>query len=375
MKYLITSESVSEWHPDKMCDQISDAVLDACLKDDPDSRVACECMVTTGTIIVSWEITTKSWVNFQDIARKVVREIWYDSLEAGFSADDASVQILINSQSPDIAQWVDTGWAWDQWIMYWYATNEAEDYLPLSISLAHKLIKKLEVVRKTWVLKYLLPDAKSQVTIEFENHKPKRVDTIVISNQHKESVGLEELQSWILEKVIKPVLWDLMDDNTKLHINPTGRFVVGWPKWDCGLTGRKIIVDTYGWLGRHGWWAFSGKDPSKVDRSWAYISRYIAKNIVASWVCDRCEVQLWYAIWVAEPVSIYVDTFGSAKVTDEKIIEAIKDNFDLTPAGIIKILDLKRPIYQKTATWGHFGRSDVSWENIDRKEVFEKLLN
>jgi len=375
MKYLITSESVSEWHPDKMCDQISDAILDACLKEDPNSRVACECMVTTGTIIVSGEITTKAWVNFQDIARKVVREIGYDSLEAWFSADDVSVQILINSQSPDIAQWVDTGGAWDQWIMYWYATNEAEDYLPLSISLAHKLTRKLEEVRKTKVLDYLLPDAKSQVTIEFENHKPKRVDTIVISNQHKESVSLDELQKWILEKVIKPVVWDMMDDDTKLHINPTGRFVVGWPKWDCGLTWRKIIVDTYGWLGRHGWGAFSWKDPSKVDRSWAYISRYIAKNIVASWVCDRCEVQLWYAIWVAEPVSIYVDTFGTAKVYDEKIIEAIKNNFDLTPAGIIKTLDLKRPIYQKTATWGHFGRDDVSWENIDRKEVFEELLN
>ncbi len=375
MKYLITSESVSEWHPDKMCDQISDAVLDACLKDDPNSRVACECMVTTGTIIVSWEITTESWVNFQDVARKTVRDIGYDSLEAGFSADDVSVQILINSQSPDIAQWVDTGWAWDQWIMYWYATNEADDYLPLSISLAHKLTKKLEVVRKTRVLDYLLPDAKSQVTIEFENHKPKRVDTVVISNQHKESVSLEELQKGILEEVIKPVLWNLMDDETKLHINPTGRFVVGWPKWDCWVTWRKIIVDTYGWLGRHGWWAFSWKDPSKVDRSGAYITRYIAKNIVASGICDKCEVQIWYAIWVAEPVSIYVDTFDTEKVEKAKIIETIKANFDLTPAGIIKTLDLKRPIYQKTATGWHFGRDDVSWENVDKKEVFEKLLD
>ena len=374
MKYLITSESVSEGHPDKMCDQISDAILDACLKDDPESRVACECLVTTGTIVVSWEITTNAWVNFQDIARKVVREIGYDSLEAWFSANDASVQILINSQSPDIAQGVNTGWAGDQWIMFWYATNETDNYLPLSISLAHKLIKKLEEVRKTKVLDYLLPDDKSQVTIEFENHKPVRVDTIVISNQHKESVGLKELQAWIIENVIKPVVWDLMDENTKLHINPTGRFVVWGPKGDCWLTWRKIIVDTYGWLWRHGWWAFSWKDPSKVDRSGAYISRYIAKNIVASWVCEKCEVQLWYAIWVVEPVSVYVNTFGTEKVWIERIIETIKNNFDLSPNGIIKTLDLKKPIYQKTASWGHFGRDDVSWEKIDKKEVFEELL-
>jgi S-adenosylmethionine synthetase len=374
MKYLITSESVSEGHPDKMCDQISDAILDACLKEDPESRVACECLVTTGTIIVSWEITTNAWVNFQDIARKVVREIWYDSLEAWFSADDASVQILINSQSPDIAQWVNTGWAGDQWIMFWYATNETDNYLPLSISLAHKLIKKLEEVRKTKVLDYLLPDAKSQVTVEFENDKPIRVDTIVVSNQHKASVSLEELKKWIIDNVIKPVVWDLMDENTKLHINPTGRFVVGWPKWDCWLTWRKIIVDTYGWLGRHWGWAFSWKDPSKVDRSGAYIARYIAKNIVASWVCDKCEVQLWYAIWVAQPVSVYLNTFDTEKVSIEKIIDAIKNNFDLSPNGIIKTLDLKKPIYQKTATGWHFGRDDVSWEKLDKKEVFEELL-
>lgn len=374
MKYLITSESVSEGHPDKVCDQISDAVLDACLKDDPDSRVACECLVTTGTIIVSWEITTKAWVNFQDVARKVVREIWYDSLDAGFSADDASVQILINSQSPDISMWVNTGGAWDQWIMFWYATNETENYLPVSISYAHKLIKKLEKVRKTKVLDYLLPDAKSQVTVEFEDHKPKRIDTIVISNQHLERVSLEELQKGILEEVIKPVMWDMIDDDTIIHINPTGRFVIGWPKWDCGLTWRKIIVDTYWGLWRHGWWAFSWKDPSKVDRSWAYIARYIAKNIVASWVCDKCEVQLWYAIWVIQPVSIHINTFDTEKVSVEKIEKTISDNFDLSPNWIISSLDLKRPIYQKTATWGHFGRDDVSWEKLDKKEIFEELL-
>lgn len=375
MRYLITSESVSEGHPDKMCDQISDAVLDACLEQDPDSRVACECLVTTGTIIVSGEITTNAWVNFQDIARKTVRDIGYNSLEAGFSADDVSVQILINSQSPDIARGVDTGWAWDQWIMFWYATNESPDYLPLTISLAHKLIRKLQEVRKDKTLDYLLPDAKTQVTVEYEHHKPKRVDTIVVSNQHKESVSLEQLKAWIIEHVIKPVVWDLMDEKTILHINPTGRFVIGWPKGDCWVTGRKIIVDTYGWVWRHGGWAFSGKDPTKVDRSWAYITRYIAKNIVASWVCERCELQISYAIWVAEPVSIFLETFGTEKVDKDKIIETIKANFHLTPRWIIKTLDLKKPIYQKTATGGHFGREGFSWEKIDKKEVFEELLN
>lgn len=375
MKYLITSESVSEGHPDKMCDQISDAVLDACLEQDPNSRVACECLVTTGTIIVSWEITTNAWVNFQDIARKTVRDIWYTNLEAGFSADDVSVQILINSQSPDIAMGVDTGWAGDQWLMFWYASDETPEYLPLSISLAHKLIKKLQEVRKDKTLNYLLPDAKAQVTVEYEHHKPKRVDTIVVSNQHKESVSLEQIQAWIMEHVIKSVVWDLMDENTKIYINPTGRFVIWWPKWDCWVTGRKIIVDTYGWVWRHGWWAFSWKDPTKVDRSWAYIARYIAKNIVASWVCARCELQISYAIWIAEPVSIFLETFGTEKVNIEKIINAIKNNFDLTPRWIIKTLDLKKPIYKKTATWGHFGRDDVSWEKVDKKDIFENLLD
>lgn len=374
MKYLITSESVSEGHPDKMCDQISDAILDACLEQDPDSRVACETLATTWTVIVSWEITTKALVNYTEIVRQTINEIWYNEAEACYNWDEIWVHLLINTQSPDIAQGVDTGWAWDQWIMYGFATNETENYLPLSISLAHKLIRKLETVRKDWTLDYLLPDAKAQVTIEFENHKPKRVDTIVISNQHRERVSLEELQKWILEEVIKPVVWDLLDDNTILHINPTWRFVIGGPKWDCGLTGRKIIVDTYGWLGRHGGWAFSWKDPSKVDRSWAYIARYVAKNIVASWICEKCEVQLGYAIWVAKPVSVYVDTFGTSSVSTETIVKAIYDNFDLSPAWIVKILNLKQPIYRKTATWGHFGRDDVSWEKTDMKEVFERLI-
>jgi len=374
MRYLITSESVSEWHPDKMCDQISDAILDACLAKDPDSRVACETMATTGTVIVSGEITTKAQVNYTEIVRNTVKEIGYNEAEACFDWDEIWVHLLINTQSPDIAMWVNTGWAGDQGIMFGYATNETENYLPLSISLAHKLIKKAEKVRHNKVLPYLLPDAKAQVTIEFENHKPIRVDTVVLSNQHRDSVSLEDLQAWILEEVIKPVLGDLLDENTILHINPTGRFVIGGPKGDCGLTGRKIIVDTYGWLGRHWGWAFSGKDPSKVDRSGAYIARYVAKNIVASGICEKCEVQLGYAIWVAEPVSIYVETFGTSKVETPKIIDAIKANFDLTPDGIIKTLDLKKPIFKKTASWGHFGRTDVSWEKIDKVEVFQNLV-
>lgn len=374
MKHYITSESVTSWHPDKICDQISDAVLDACLKEDSNSRVACECLTTTWTIIVSGEITTNAWVNFQDIARKVVKDIGYDSLEAWFSADDVSVQILINSQSPDIAQWVDTGWAWDQWIMFWYASHETENYLPLPISLAHKLSKKLEEVRKDGILDYLLPDWKTQVTVEYHNNKPVRVDTIVISNQHKASISQEELRKWIKKHVIEWVLGDLIDENTTIHINPTWKFTIGWPKWDCWLTGRKIIVDTYGWIGRHWGWAFSGKDPSKVDRSWAYMARYLAKNIVASGICDKCEVQLGYAIWVAEPVSVFVDCFETEKVSRKDIIKAIRENFDLTPNGIIKKLDLKRPIYQKTATYWHFGRDDVSWEELDSVEIFKKLV-
>ena len=375
MKHLITSESVTCGHPDKMCDQISDAILDACLASDPDSRVACECMTTTGTIIVSGEITTKSWVNFQDIARKVVRDIWYDSLEAGFSADDVSVQILINSQSPDIAQGVDTGWAGDQWIMYGYASNENKAYMPTPIYLAHKLSKKLEEVRTSWTLPYLLPDGKTQVTCEYDDDKLVRVHTVVISNQHRSSVNLEELQAGIKKEVIESELWDLVDENTIYHINPTGKFEIGGPKGDCGLTGRKIIIDTYGGVGRHGGGAFSGKDPSKVDRSGAYIARYLAKNIVASGVCNRCEIQLGYAIGVVQPVSVYVDCFGTEKVELSSIIKTVEDNFDLSQNGIITLLDLKNPIFQKTATYGHFGRDDVSWEKLSSVDLFKKLLS
>ncbi|NUJ97962.1 methionine adenosyltransferase [Candidatus Gracilibacteria bacterium] len=375
MKYYITSESVTCGHPDKVCDQISDAILDACLAEDKDSRVACECLTTTGTIVVSGEITTNAWVNFQDIARKVVRDIGYDSLEAGFSADDVSVQILINSQSPDIAQGVDTGGAGDQGIMYGYATNETENYLPAPISFAHKLSRRLEQVRKEKILPFLLPDGKTQVTIEYdENGKIQRVDTIVISSQHKVDVSQEEIHKGIKSQVIDPVLGKYIDEKTIIHINPTGKFTIGGPKGDCGLTGRKIIIDTYGGVGRHGGGAFSGKDPSKVDRSGAYVARYIAKNIVASGICDKCEIQLGYAIGVAEPVSIYVDMFGTEKVSRELVIETIKKNFDLSPRGIITLLDLKKPIYQKTATYGHFGRDDVSWEHLDKVEVFKTLL-
>lgn len=373
--YIISSESVSSWHPDKVCDQISDAILDACLEQDPDSRVACEALVTTWTVIVSGEITTKAVINYTDLVRKTIRDIGYDEEESHFNWDDCWVHLLINTQSLDIAQWVDTGWAWDQWIMFWYATNETENYLPTPISLAHKLAKRLEQVRKEGILGYLLPDGKTQVSVEYdENNKPVRVDTIVISNQHRRNVTQDELKAGIKKEVIDYVVWDLIDSNTTLHINPTGIFQVGWPKGDCGLTGRKVIIDTYGGIGRHGGWAFSGKDPSKVDRSGAYIARYLAKNIVASWLCDKCEVQLAYAIWVVEPVSIYVDTFDTGTVQREDIIAIIKDNFDLSSAWIIKKLDLKKPIFQKTAAYWHFWRNDVSWEELDSVDVFKGLL-
>ncbi len=374
MKTYITSESVSAGHPDKVCDRISDAVLDACLAQDPNSRVACETMVTTGTVIVSGEITTTANVNYTQLVRDTICEIWYNESEAHYDGNDVWVHLLINSQSPDIAQWVDTWWAWDQWIMFGYATNETENYLPTPISLSHKLAKRLEFVRNENILPYLLPDAKTQVTVEYENHKPIRVDAVVISNQHRVAVSQEELKSGIKKEVIDHILWDLIDENTAIHINPTGIFQVWGPKWDCGLTGRKIIVDTYGWIGRHGGWAFSWKDPSKVDRSAAYIARYLAKNIVASGLSDRCEIQLSYAIWVAHPVSVFVDGFWTEKIDISKIIEAVKENFDLSPAGIIKKLDLKTPIFKKTSSYGHFGRDDVSWEELDSVGIFKNLL-
>lgn len=374
MKTYITSESVSAGHPDKVCDRVSDAILDACLEQDPNSRVACEVMTTTGTVIVSGEITTKANVNYTDLVRKTICEIGYNESEAHFDGNEIWVHLMINTQSPDIAQWVDTGWAWDQWIMFGYATNETDNYLPTPISLSHKLAKRLETVRKQNILPYLLPDAKTQVTIEYIDHKPVRVDAVVISNQHRVAVSQEELKAWIKKEVIDYVIWDLIDENTTLHINPTGIFQVWGPKWDCGLTGRKIIVDTYGWIGRHWGWAFSGKDPSKVDRSAAYMARYLAKNIVAAGLCERCEIQLSYAIWVAQPVSVFVDGFGTQKVEISKIIEAVKENFDLSPDGIIKKLNLKTPIFKKTSSYWHFGRDDVSWEELDSVEIFSWIL-
>lgn len=373
--YIISSESVSAGHPDKICDQISDAILDACLEQDPDSRVACEVLVTTGTVIVSGEIRTTANVNYTQLVRDTICEIGYHEEESHFNGNECGVHLLINTQSPDIAQWVNTGWAGDQWIMFGYATNETKNYLPTPICFAHKLARRLEEVRKQNILPYLLPDAKTQVSVEYdENHKPVRIDTIVISNQHRKDITQEELKTWIRKEVIDTVVWDLIDENTIFHINPTGIFQIGGPKWDCGLTGRKVIIDTYGWIGRHGWGAFSGKDPSKVDRSWAYMARYLAKNIVASGLCDKCEVQLAYAIWVVEPVSIYVDTLGTWQVERKKIIDTIRQNFDLSSAGIIRKLDLKKPIFKKTAAYGHFGREDVSWEKLDSIDIFQKLL-
>ena len=373
MKHYISAESVSAGHPDKICDQISDAILDACLREDPNSRVACECMTTTWTIIVSWEITTDAWVNFQDIARKVVRDIGYTNLEVGFSADDVSVQILINAQSPDIAQWVDKWWAGDQGIMFGFASNENEAYMPTPIYLAHKLARRLEEVRKQGILPYLWPDGKTQVSCEYEDGVFTRVDTVVISNQHSAKTDMEVLRADIIREVIQAELWAYIDSETIFHINPTGKFVIGWPKGDAGLTGRKIIIDTYGGIGRHGGGAFSGKDPSKVDRSWAYIARYLAKNIVAAWLASVCEVQLAYAIGVVEPVSIYVN-MENGKVDEERVIACIRENFQLSQRWIIEFFDLKKPIYQKTATYGHFGRDDVPWETLGSVEIFKKLL-
>jgi len=376
MKTYISSESVTCGHPDKICDQISDAILDACLEKDPNSRVACECMITTGTLIISWEITTQAKINYTKLARDIIsNKIGYNSTDrTGFSGDDCGVHLLINTQSPDIAMGVDTGGAGDQGIMFGYASDENDAFMPMPIYLAHRLAERLEYVRKENILTYLLPDAKSQVTIEYNETGMIRVDTIVISNQHIEDISQELLKEWIQKEVIEPIVGKLIDSNTIIHINPTGKFHIWWPKGDCGLTWRKIIVDTYGGIGRHGWGAFSGKDPSKVDRSAAYIARYLAKNIVASWICSKCEIQLGYAIWVAQPVSIYLDCFGTEKVSVEFIIDTIKNNFDLSPKWIIEKLDLKKPQYLKTATYGHFGRDDVSWEMLDSVNLFKKSI-
>ena len=373
--YLFTSESVGEGHPDKLCDQISDAVLDECIKNDPKSRVACETFTTTGMVLIGGEITTKTYIDFQAVARGVAKKIGYDKPEYGLDFESMAVLNTVHSQSPDISQGVTEGnglykeqGAGDQGMMFGFACKETPELMPAPIMYAHKILLYATELRKNGVLTWLRPDSKSQVTIEYEGHKPIKIDTVVVSHQHDENIGYDELKESIIEKIIKPILepTGLLDKSTKYFINPTGRFVIGGPYGDSGLTGRKIIVDTYGGMGRHGGGAFSGKDPSKVDRSAAYMARYVAKNIVAADLCERCEVQLAYAIGVAAPVSVLVQTFGTSKV-DEKVIEkAVSKVFDLKPAGIIKTLDLLKPIFQKTASYGHFGRNEFSWEKTNK---------
>jgi len=369
-RHLFTSESVTEGHPDKIADQVSDAILDACLSDDPTSRVACETLTATGLVVIAGEITTKAYVDFQNLVRGTISSIGYNNALYGFDSNTCAVISSINKQSGDIAMGVDTGGAGDQGMMFGYACDENEELMPTPISLAHKLTMRLSQVRKNGTLPFLRPDGKSQVTVEYDSKgKVLRVDAVVISTQHAETVSNEELRSGILKHVIQAVIpAHLLDADTKYHINPTGRFVIGGPMGDTGLTGRKIIVDTYGGMGRHGGGAFSGKDPTKVDRSAAYMARHIAKNIVAAKLADRCEVQLAYAIGVAEPVSVRVETFGTEKVDPAIIPDLIRAHFKLTPRGIIESLDLRRPIYKKTAAYGHFGRNDpdFTWEATDK---------
>ena len=393
-KHLFTSESVTEGHPDKMCDAISDAVLDALMEQDPMSRVACETCTTTGLVMVMGEITTKAYVDIQKIVRDTVREIGYTKSEYGFDANTCGVMVVLDEQSPDIAMGVDKALeakehkmtdaqieaigAGDQGMMFGFATNETEEYMPYPISLAHKLVKQLTKVRKDGTLPYLRPDGKSQVTVEYdENEKPIRLEAVVLSTQHDADVTQEQIHEDIKKYVFDPILpAELIDDETKFYINPTGRFVIGGPNGDSGLTGRKIIVDTYGGYARHGGGAFSGKDCTKVDRSAAYAARYVAKNIVAAGLADKCEIQLSYAIGVAQPTSIMVDTYGTGKLSDEKLVEIIRENFDLRQAGLINMLDLRRPIYKQTAAYGHFGRHDLDlpWEKLDKAEVLKKYL-
>ncbi len=390
-KLLFTSESVTEGHPDKMCDQISDAVLDACLEQDPYSRVACETATKTGYVMLLGEITTHAFVNFDELVRKVVTEIGYDRAKKGFDGNTCGVLSAIASQSPDIAMGVDhaleekTGemkdkgielvGAGDQGMMFGYACNETPTLLPMPIYLAHKLSRRLSEVRKDGTLEWLRPDGKSQVTVEYSYGKPKRIDTVLISTQHAPEISQEDIRAAIIEHVINPVLpAEMVDADLKIYVNPTGRFVVGGPMGDAGLTGRKIIVDTYGGMGRHGGGAFSGKDPTKVDRSAAYAARWAAKNVVAAGLADRCEIQVAYAIGVAHPLSVNVETFGTGKISDEKIGELITEHFDLRPGAIIRDLDLRRPIYRKTAAYGHFGRDDVQfpWESTDKAAALRK---
>ncbi|MFR8466212.1 methionine adenosyltransferase [Eisenbergiella tayi] len=400
-KHLFTSESVTEGHPDKMCDAISDAVLDALMEQDPMSRVACETCTTTGLVLVMGEITTNAYVDIQKIVRDTVREIGYTKSEYGFDANTCGVMVALDEQSADIAMGVDKALeakeeekvsaehkmteaqldaigAGDQGMMFGFATNETEEYMPYAISLAHKLVRQLTKVRKNGTLPYLRPDGKSQVTVEYdENEKPVRLEAVVLSTQHDADVTQEQIHEDIKKYVFDPILpAEMIDDETKFFINPTGRFVIGGPNGDSGLTGRKIIVDTYGGYARHGGGAFSGKDCTKVDRSAAYAARYVAKNIVAAGLADKCEIQLSYAIGVAHPTSIMVDTYGTGRLSDEKLVEIIRDNFDLRPAGIIKMLDLRRPIYKQTAAYGHFGRHDLDlpWEKLDKADALRKYL-
>ena len=374
-KYLFTSESVTEGHPDKIADQISDAVLDAVLADDPTGRVACEVLVTTGTCIVAGEITTKTYVDVQRIARGTIDYVGYNDATYGFDASTCGVHNLIQSQSPDISMGVDTGGAGDQGLMFGFACDETAELMPLPIMMAHKLVQRLSEARRQGDLDFLRPDGKSQVSVEYVGGKPKRIEAVVISTQHSPDVSIEELRQEVKKHIIDPIVPSgMVDSQTKYHINPTGRFVVGGPHGDTGLTGRKIIVDTYGGMGRHGGGAFSGKDPTKVDRSACYMARYIAKNIVAAKLATRCEVQLAYAIGVAEPVSVSVDTFGTGAIPDDRFTELVRENFNLTPRAIIDHLKLRRPIYRKTAAFGHFGRTEdtFTWEFTDKAEALKK---
>ena len=390
-KILFTSESVTEGHPDKICDQISDAILDALLAQDPMSRVACETAITTGLVLVMGEVTTTAQVDLQNIIRNTIREIGYDASEKGFDANTCGVMVALDKQSTDIAMGVDKALeakltdsqieaigAGDQGMMFGYATNETDEYMPYPIHLAHRLSRQLSKVRKDGTLPYLRPDGKSQVTVEYdESGNPSRIDAVVISSQHSEDVSWDQIKEDIREKVIDPILpAELLDDDTKYYINPTGRFVIGGPNGDSGLTGRKIIVDTYGGWARHGGGAFSGKDCTKVDRSAAYAARYVAKNLVAAGLCDKAEIQLSYAIGVASPTSIRIDTFGTGKLSEDKLVDIIRENFDLRPAGIIQMLDLCRPIYKATAAYGHFGRNDLDlpWEKLDKVDLLKKYL-
>lgn len=382
-RYLFTSESVGEGHPDKICDQISDAVLDACLKDDPLSHVACECYTTTGMVLVGGEITTKTYVDIPEIARTVVKHIGYDNPDYGIDWESMAVLNTIHDQSPDIGQGVDghglyagQQGAGDQGMMFGFACKETAEYMPAPIYYAHRILQHATGLRKSKKLPWLRPDAKSQVTIEYEGHTPIRIDTVVVSHQHDPDITHEQIQEAIIEEIIKPVLepTGLLTKETKYFVNPTGRFVIGGPMGDTGLTGRKIIVDTYGGMGRHGGGAFSGKDPTKVDRSAAYMARYVAKNIVAAGLAERCELQLSYAIGVPFPVSIMLDLFETGKEPEHKIIEAIKKVFDLSPAGIINMLNLRLPVYQETAVYGHFGRPQFTWEKTDQVEALKRAL-